>query len=166
MGESMITSFDGTKLYLKKETAADNKAVIVIVHGLCEHQGRYVYFAEKLHEAGIGTYRFDHRGHGRSEGEETFYSDFNELLDDTNVVVDMAIEENPDIVSIGNPGARRGGWLNGAEIIPGKRRQSLQDFAELADVVDCYLVVVSEVCSVHKKLPLLIIIIVSKECIL
>ena len=36
MGESMITSFDGTKLYLKKETAADNKAVIVIVHGLCE----------------------------------------------------------------------------------------------------------------------------------
>lgn len=87
MGESMITSFDGTKLYLKKETAADNKAVIVIVHGLCEHQGRYDYFAEKLHEAGIGTYRFDHRGHGRSEGEETFYSDFNELLDDTNVVV-------------------------------------------------------------------------------
>ena len=66
------------------------------------------------------------------------------------------IEENPDIVSIGNPGARRGGWLNGAEIIPGKRRQSLQDFAELADVVDCYLVVVSEVCSVHKKLPLCI----------
>ena len=46
MGESMITSFDGTKLYLKKETAADNKAVIVIVHGLCEHQGRYDYFAE------------------------------------------------------------------------------------------------------------------------
>lgn len=52
MGESMITSFDGMKLYLKKETAADNKAVIVIVHGLCEHQGRYDYFAEKLHEAG------------------------------------------------------------------------------------------------------------------
>lgn len=97
MCENMITSFDGTKLYLKKETAADNKAVIVIVHGLCEHQGRYDYFAEKLHEAGIGTYRFDHRGHGRSEGEETFYSDFNELLDDTNVVVDMAIAENPAI---------------------------------------------------------------------
>ena len=80
MGENMITSFDGTKLYLKKETAADNKAVIVIVHGLCEHQGRYDYFAEKLHEVGIGTYRFDHRGHGRSEGEETFYSDFNEIV--------------------------------------------------------------------------------------
>lgn len=60
MGESMITSFDGTKLYLKKKRQQINKAVIVIVHGLCEHQGRYDYFAEKLHEAGIGTYRFDH----------------------------------------------------------------------------------------------------------
>ena len=97
MSESIITSFDGTKLFCKKETAPDNKAVVVIVHGLCEHQGRYDYFAEKLHAAGIGTYRFDHRGHGRSEGEDTFYTDFNELLDDTNVFVDMAIRENPDI---------------------------------------------------------------------
>lgn len=97
MGDTFIQSFDGTKLFYKKETAPDNKAVVVIVHGLCEHQGRYDYFAEKLHEAGIGTYRFDHRGHGRSDGEYTYYEDFNELLDDTNVFVDMAIEENPDI---------------------------------------------------------------------
>lgn len=97
MEEKMITSFDGTKLYFKKATAPDNKAVVVIVHGLCEHQGRYDYAAEKFHEAGIGTYRFDHRGHGRSEGEITYLSDYNELLDDTNVIVDMAIEENPDI---------------------------------------------------------------------
>lgn len=97
MQETFKESFDGTKLYYKKETAPDNKAVVVIVHGLCEHQGRYDYFAEKLHAAGFGTYRFDHRGHGRSEGEETYYEDYNELLDDTNVFVDMAIEENPDI---------------------------------------------------------------------
>lgn len=96
MGQ-MISSFDETKLYLNKEVAADCKAVAVIVHGLCEHQGRYDYFAELFHKAGIGTYRFDHRGHGRSEGERTYYSDFNELLDDTNVVVDMAIEENPQL---------------------------------------------------------------------
>ena len=66
MCEKMITSFDGTQLYMKTETTADNKAIVVIVHGLCEHQGRYDYFAEKLHAAGYGTYRFDHRGHGRS----------------------------------------------------------------------------------------------------
>ncbi|MBQ6602935.1 MAG: lysophospholipase [Eubacterium sp.] len=95
--EKMIQSFDGTKLYMKKETDAQNRAVAVIVHGLAEHQGRYDYVAERLHEAGIGTYRFDHRGHGRSEGERTFLNDYNELLDDTNVIVDMAIAENPDL---------------------------------------------------------------------
>ena len=99
MGE-MITSFDGMKLYLNKEVPKNRKAVAVIVHGLCEHQGRYDYLAGIFHDAGIGTYRFDHRGHGRSEGERTYYSDFNQLLDDTNVVVDMAIAENPDYAKV------------------------------------------------------------------
>lgn len=93
----MITSFDGTKLFLNKELADSAKAVAVIVHGLCEHQGRYDYMAQLFHKAGVSTYRFDHRGHGRSDGERTYYGDFNELLDDTNVVVDMAISENPDL---------------------------------------------------------------------
>lgn len=94
---TMISSFDGTKLYLNKEVPDQARAVLVIVHGLCEHQGRYDYLAEIFHKAGIGTCRFDHRGHGRSEGERTYFSHFNELLDDTNVVVDRTIEENPDI---------------------------------------------------------------------
>lgn len=96
MGE-MISSFDGMKLYLNREVPENPKAALVIVHGLCEHQGRYGYLADIFRKAGIATYRFDHRGHGRSEGERTYYGDFNELLDDTNVVVDMAIAENPDI---------------------------------------------------------------------
>lgn len=155
MGESMITSFDGTKLYLKKETAADNKAVIVIVHGLCEHQGRYDYFAEKLHEAGIGTYRFDHRGHGRSEGEETFYSDFNELLDDTNVVVDMAIEENPDI-PVFLLGHSMGGFtvsLYGAKYPDKKLRGIITSGALTADNGNLIRGVPGEM-DVHTRLPI------------
>ena len=97
MEEVYVKSFDGTKLFFNKEMVDNARAAIVIVHGLCEHQGRYDYFAEKLHQAGISTYRSDHRGHGRSEGERTYYSDFNEILDDTNVFVDLAIKENPDI---------------------------------------------------------------------
>lgn len=93
----MISSFDGTKLFLNREVAEDSKAIAVIVHGLAEHQGRYDYVADVLHQNGIGTYRFDHRGHGRSEGERTHYDDFNQLLDDTNVIVDMAFAENPGL---------------------------------------------------------------------
>ncbi len=97
MGEDQfISSFDGTKLFYNPEVTDRDKAVCVIVHGLCEHQGRYDYFAGKLHEGGIGTYRFDHRGHGKSEGECCYYSRWDEILDDTNVIVDRAIAENPD----------------------------------------------------------------------
>lgn len=92
----MIKSFDNMPLFLNKEISDSDKAVVVIVHGLCEHQGRYDYLADIFHQTGIGTYRFDHRGHGRSEGEKSHYEDFNEILEDTNVIVDMAIAENPD----------------------------------------------------------------------
>ena len=40
MEEMELASFDGTRLYLKKETAEIDHAVCVIEHGLCEHQGR------------------------------------------------------------------------------------------------------------------------------
>lgn len=93
--EQMISSFDGTRLYMKRDLPEDMKAVVVIVHGLCEHQGRYDYLTDKFTAAGLGCYRFDHRGHGRSEGERTYYEDWTELTDDANVVVDMAIAENP-----------------------------------------------------------------------
>lgn len=93
---NFIESFDGTKLFYNKEDAQNPKAAIVIVHGLAEHQGRYDYLAEKLHKNDITTYRFDHRGHGKSEGERGYYEDYNDMLKDVNVVVDIAIEENPD----------------------------------------------------------------------
>lgn len=93
----MISSYDGTKLFLNREIPEGARAAAVIVHGLCEHQGRYDYFTESLQKTGIAVYRFDHRGHGRSEGERTHYDDFNQLLDDTNAVVDIALSDNPDI---------------------------------------------------------------------
>ena len=49
------------------------KAAIVIVHGLCEHFGRYDYVTQRLLEAGYAVVRFDHRGHGRSMGKKVWY---------------------------------------------------------------------------------------------
>lgn len=94
--QATINSFDGTKLYLRKDIPENCRAIAVIVHGLCEHHGRYDYLVDRFMAEGIGCYRFDHRGHGRSEGERTYYAGWNELADDTNVVVDLVISENPD----------------------------------------------------------------------
>lgn len=93
--EAMVPSFDGVKLYFKGEVPDGAKAIVVVVHGLCEHQGRYDYLASKLHAAGYGTYRFDHRGHGLSEGKRIFYDNKDEIVDDVNVIVDKAHDENP-----------------------------------------------------------------------
>lgn len=95
--EIRIDSFDGTRLFLQTEVPATAKAIVVIVHGLCEHQGRYDYVARKLTDRGFGVYRFDHRGHGQSEGKPIFYNDFNEMIDDVNVVVELAQKENPGL---------------------------------------------------------------------
>lgn len=90
-------SFDGTRLYMVKDTVDHPKAVVVIVHGLCEHLGRYEYVTEKLNQEGYSVYRFDHRGHGKSDGKKVYYSCWTEISDDVNAVVEMAKEENPGI---------------------------------------------------------------------
>ena len=46
----------------------DARAVVVIVHGLGEHGGRYDHVGRRLAGAGFAAYAADHRGHGRSGG--------------------------------------------------------------------------------------------------
>ena len=91
MSETYIQSFDGTRLYLKKEIPPEPKAVLVVVHG------RYDYFAEKLIAEGYGIYRFDHRGHGKSDGKRVFYNSKDEIVDDINEVVSLAVKEYPSL---------------------------------------------------------------------
>jgi len=87
-------SFDKTRLYMVKDYVDQPKGVIVIVHGLCEHLGRYEYLAGKLNEAGYSVCRFDHRGHGRSDGKKVYYNCWTQISDDVNAVVDMVKAEN------------------------------------------------------------------------
>ena len=93
--EYTFETFDGIKLYGKTDAVDDPRAVIVIVHGLCEHQGRYDYLTMRLNAQGYSVYRFDHRGHGRSEGQKIYYSNFEEIAKDVDVVVERALVENP-----------------------------------------------------------------------
>jgi len=154
MADTFFNSFDGTKLFLNKEMPAGAHGVVVIVHGLCEHQGRYDYFAEKLHAAGLGTYRFDHRGHGKSDGECAYLSDYNELLDDTNAVVDMAISENPDL-SVFVYGHSMGGFtvaLWGAKY-PGKRVAGVICNGGLTFDKGGFLTAVPQGLDPHQQLP-------------
>jgi acylglycerol lipase len=45
------------------------KAVVVLVHGIGEHSGRYQHVAEFFNRSNIAVLSFDLLGHGRSEGK-------------------------------------------------------------------------------------------------
>lgn len=90
-------TYDGIELYAKTDTPKNPKAVIVIVHGLCEHQGRYDYVTQYLNTKGFKIYRFDHRGHGRSKGPRAFYPNKEAIIEDVKLFVNLASKENPDL---------------------------------------------------------------------
>ncbi|WP_425448499.1 alpha/beta hydrolase [Dethiothermospora halolimnae] len=95
--EGKLKAKDGTEIYYVKDVPNDRKAVVVIVHGFAEHLGRYDYVKNKLNEFGYGVYRFDNRSHGKSGGERGHIEDYNNFIEDANLVVDMAKKENTDV---------------------------------------------------------------------
>lgn len=58
------------------------KAIVLIVHGIAEHSGRYAAVAGQLAEAGFGVVAIDQRGHGQTEGPRGHVERFTEFLDD------------------------------------------------------------------------------------
>jgi acylglycerol lipase len=116
-----IKSFDGIELYYAKDIPENPRAIIVIVHGVSEHLGRYEYLKDKLNSFGYGVYRFDNRGHGKSGGERGDILDFNELIEDADTIVNISKGENMDL-PIFMLGHSMGGFITAAYGVkyPGK----------------------------------------------
>ena len=119
--EIVGTAYDGVLLQGRIDAPEAPKAVCVLVHGLAEHYGRYDYLTDKLLASGYAVIRFDHRGHGRSEGKAIYYADNTEIVKDTDVFVEIAKAEFPNLPlfmighSMGGFGAASYGTAN-----PGK----------------------------------------------
>jgi len=62
--------------------------VVVLVHGLGEHIGRYESVAQVLNRAGWAVVGYDQRGHGRSEGDRGVIRQNDDLLHDLATVLD------------------------------------------------------------------------------
>lgn len=60
--------------------------MLVLCHGLGEHSGRYAEFCDRLFASGIGSLRFDLRGHGLSGGARGHVDRFTDYLDDLECV--------------------------------------------------------------------------------
>lgn len=100
-GYTTSTDQWGTKLFFRKNIVPNAKGAVVIVHGAAEHSGRYDYLAKRLNDAGYSTYRFDHRGHGRSARPYVdnaiprgHIDDWSNLVNDVHQFVQIAHQEN------------------------------------------------------------------------
>lgn len=60
------------------------KALVCLVHGLGEHSSRYTHVGHYLNEAGYALIAFDHRGHGKSEGQRGYFPNYNSVMQDIN----------------------------------------------------------------------------------
>ncbi len=88
---SEITTPHGARLALRDWPLAEDavpRALVVIVHGLGEHSGRYAHVAQQLNSWGFAVRAFDLCGHGGSSGAPGSMPDDNRLLDDLATVID------------------------------------------------------------------------------
>src|ERR687894_30096 len=72
-------------------------ALVVVVHGLAEHGGRYRYVAERLADKGFAVYAPDHHGHGLSEGSRANIGTMDGVADDVGSMLAEATRRHPDV---------------------------------------------------------------------
>ncbi|MCH4008346.1 alpha/beta hydrolase [Companilactobacillus sp.] len=96
--EEMIeSSTKGTNLYQHTDLTNFPYANVVIAHGLAEHSGRYETLANFFLTHHMNVFRYDQRGHGKSEGKRGDLTNTHELPDDCKIVVDIAKSQFPDL---------------------------------------------------------------------
>ncbi len=76
--------------------ARDPQAVLVVVHGLAEHSGRYTNLVNYFVPRGYAVYGFDQRGHGRSPGPRGYVERFSYFVNDLRTFLDIVRGKHRD----------------------------------------------------------------------
>jgi acylglycerol lipase len=72
------------------------RAVVLIVHGIGEHGGRYMNVVNHLAPRGHALYAVDHIGHGKSGGTREYVERFEDYVDTLKIFFDMIRGWQPD----------------------------------------------------------------------
>lgn len=91
-----LTTSDGLKLVGESTSpSGEIKGVIVLLHGMGEHFGRYQHVAKYFAGIGYAIVGIDHRGHGKSEGKKGHTPSYDQLMNDIDLLVKKATELFP-----------------------------------------------------------------------
>ena len=92
------TSFDKQELFGQSWIPdAEPKAVINFVHGIGEHTDRYSNWMPFFVEAGYAVFAIEYRGHGRSAGKRGYIKNYDELLNDVDVLFEQSKKAYPNL---------------------------------------------------------------------
>ncbi len=86
-----FSSIDGLQIYYQADVPDSPRANILLVHGFGEHCGRYEELTKALTMENYAVFRFDLRGHGRSDGKRGHIFDFDEYLQDFSCFKERAL---------------------------------------------------------------------------
>src|SRR6478735_4399706 len=90
----VVRTSDGVTLQGERWIAAGRpKASLVLSHGYAEHIGRYEHVLKPLAVNRFAIYAADHRGHGKSSGKRALIDRFDRYVDDLDLVVNRARQE-------------------------------------------------------------------------
>lgn len=96
--QGWIESSDGNRLFWRRHTPAeDARAVLLVVHGLSEHTGRYLHVLDHFADAGFDCWAHDYRGHGQSPGLRVHVREFDEFLTDLAAARQLVRQAQPDL---------------------------------------------------------------------
>lgn len=73
------------------------KGILIIIHGLNEHSGRYSQFARQLTSRNFGVYAMDWIGHGGSDGLHGYVPSLDHVVADTGAFLEKIKLENPTV---------------------------------------------------------------------
>jgi len=94
--EGFSQGADETRVYYQSWLPEnDVKGILLIVHGLAEHSGRYMNVVNHFVPLGYGVYGIDHIGHGKSDGTRVFVNGFEDFTNTLKNYFDMIQEWQP-----------------------------------------------------------------------
>jgi len=95
--EARFNEHKDTTLYYQFWLPAKGiKAVLLIVHGLAEHSGRYMNVVNYFVPKGYAVCGFDYQGHGRSEGLRGYVKRFSSYLDELGAFLGIVRDMYPE----------------------------------------------------------------------
>jgi len=86
----------GIEIFFQQWEVTNPKAILIIIHGLGEHSGRYGNLIDALQNKGIAIYGLDHRGFGRSGGKRGHVDSFMDYIYDMKIFVNMLKDKHPN----------------------------------------------------------------------